>query len=251
MSLVTGILRAILVYDMEEIYFAILDFVLATVHCGLQVSQKFYIEDSEIYMNKALNFGKDLMEEIEKKISTLCIGIGWFVWQMNEHMNYEGMVICWMVSICGMLLMSHLGYVKMGSRPTCRLERKKLRVSRHGERLQLRVLLMFSLVGHAQCMDVAQMQQMMQSMAALTEAATKAATSAEKALTTMQGGGSASSSSGDGMIAASKILKNPDTFNGDDPTMFQQWKFTFSSWLVYGDQRFQEILENVEKSTGD
>ena len=64
----------------------------------------------------------------------------------------------------------------MGSRPTCRLERKKLRVSRHGERLQLRVLLMLSLVGHVQCIDVAQMQQVMQSMAALTEAATKAAT---------------------------------------------------------------------------
>ena len=96
MSMVTGIIRAFLVYDMEEIYFAILDFVLAAVHCALQVSQKFYIEDSEIYMNKAMDFGKALMEKIEKKVSTLCIGIGWFVWQMNEHMSYEGMVTCWL-----------------------------------------------------------------------------------------------------------------------------------------------------------
>ena len=90
----------------------------------------------------------------------------------------------------------------------------------------------------------------LQQMTVLATAATNAASAAEKAISAMsQSATSSTSASGgqEGLQAAARILKNPDTFSGDDPLSFIGWKFTFCSWLSYGDVRFQKCFDNLEK----
>ena len=53
--------------------------------------------------------------------------------------------------------------------------------------------------------------------------------------------------SNDGLQAASRILKARDTFNGDDVMLFQQWKYQVTSWLCFGDNRYSDILNVLEK----
>ena len=78
----------------------------------------------------------------------------------------------------------------------------------------------------------------------MAEAATRAATAAERALERATSSGSGAN---DGLSAASRILKSPDVYSGDDPMMFQQWKQQFTSWLCFGDSRYVEALDNLEK----
>ena len=49
------------------------------------------------------------------------------------------------------------------------------------------------------------------------------------------------------MESASKVLKNPDFFNGEDPTSFVSWKLTFETWMAYGDERFGDLLGKAER----
>ena len=57
---------------------------------------------------------------------------------------------------------------------------------------------------------------------------------------------SGSSGASEGLSAASRILKPPDTFSGDDPMTFASWRFQFTSWLTFGDSRYATMLERVE-----
>ena len=43
-------------------------------------------------------------------------------------------------------------------------------------------------------------------------------------------------------------LKSPDTFTGEDPAGFVNWKMQFESWLGYGDAKCAEMLSKVELS---
>ena len=52
-------------------------------------------------------------------------------------------------------------------------------------------------------------------------------------------------------LESARILKSPDVFTGEDPMVFQTWKFQFSSWLPFGDQRFQVVLDKVEALKDD
>ena len=83
----------------------------------------------------------------------------------------------------------------------------------------------------------------------LTEAATRAAMSAESTWNQVQSMISTSSSSAEGLQAASRILKAPDTFSGDDPMTLASWRFQFTSWLTFGDSRYTTLLEKVESLT--
>ena len=49
------------------------------------------------------------------------------------------------------------------------------------------------------------------------------------------------------MQAASRVLKNPGTFDGSDPRNFMSWKFVFTSLLNFGEPKFQKLLEKVEE----
>ena len=73
-----------------------------------------------------------------------------------------------------------------------------------------------------------QQQAMLQQVAALAQAATRAASAAEKALSSI-----GESRSSDGLQAASRILKSPDTYDGTDIMGFMAWKQQFSSWLKF------------------
>ena len=79
----------------------------------------------------------------------------------------------------------------------------------------------------------------------LAEAATAAANAATQALSSMQ------SRASTGLESATRILKAPNVFTGEDPMVFQTWKFQFSSSFSFGDQRFQEVLEKVEALRDD
>ena len=75
-----------------------------------------------------------------------------------------------------------------------------------------------------------------QRLSSMAEAATRAAVAAEEALKRQSPGGGTSN---DGLQAASRILKAPDTFNGDNVMLFQQWKHQFN--------RYSDILNVLEK----
>ena len=89
-----------------------------------------------------------------------------------------------------------------------------------------------------------QQHTMLQQVAALAQTATRAASAAEKALSNI-----GESRSSDGPQAASRILKSPDTFDGTDILGFMSRKQQFSSWLSFGDNRFSDKLERIEKLT--
>ena len=93
-------------------------------------------------------------------------------------------------------------------------------------------------------------QAFLQQMTNLAEAATKAAVAAEQALQAVGSASSGSDPTQSGLSAATRVLKNPDTFNGDDPYSFSTWKFAFTSWLSYGDSRYQAVLEEIERHVG-
>jgi len=104
-------------------------------------------------------------------------------------------------------------------------------------------------IGHVHAME--QQQAMLERVVALAEAATRAAVAAERATTqTVQTAATVAKASSsvvsDGLQAASKVLKNPDTYSGEDAMGFASWRFQFMSWLTYGDSRFIQILEAIE-----
>lgn len=71
----------------------------------------------------------------------------------------------------------------------------------------------------------------------LTEAATAAANAATQAPSSM------SSRAAGGVESATRILKAPDVFAGEDPMLSQTWKFQLSSRLPFDDQRFHEVVD--------
>ena len=87
-------------------------------------------------------------------------------------------------------------------------------------------------------MDVNIVQQITELAQAATRAAQAATTVAEKF---------GSKGMASGMESASKVLKNPDVFNGEDAASFMGWKLNFETWMAYGDDRFSELLGKVEK----
>lgn len=113
-------------------------------------------------------------------------------------------------------------------------------MSQHCSARKLRVFLIFAMSGNSWAMDVGMGSQIAELARAATMATTAASSVAEKV-------GTKSMSSG--MESASKVLKNPDAFTGEDPTSFMAWKFTFETWMSYGGERFGDLLGKVERMT--
>ena len=143
------------------------------------------------------------------------------------------------------LQMSHLSYQGDLRTRTCRKFQRRVAIRKQRQLLAMLFLCGFA---NARAMDEQTNVQsaFLQGMTAMAEAATRAATAAERALerTTGANGGSGST---DGLSAASRILKSLDVYSGDDPMLFQQWKQQFTSWLCFGDSRYVEALEALEK----
>ena len=78
----------------------------------------------------------------------------------------------------------------------------------------------------------------------LTEAATVAANAAAQALSSMQ------SRSSTGLESATKILKSPDVFTGEDPMVFQTWKFQFSSSRSFWKRlKHYEMIQQIHRAS--
>ena len=82
-------------------------------------------------------------------------------------------------------------------------------------------------------------------IAEMTQAATRAAAAAADASDRLQ----ARSSASGGLETASKVLKSPETFSGDNPLDFLAWKTSFETWLGFADEKYSDLLEKVEKMT--
>ena len=160
---------------------------------------------------------------------TAFLCMAWYVYFRMSHLSYGKYL-----TVCG-----HAVQLKKDSR----LNRRKVRrVSIVCQRHLVALIFIFG-CSNAFAMEQQQMQEaLLQRMSSMAEAATRAALAAEAAL-------SKSSGTGEGLSAASRILKAPDTFNGEDPMLFQQWKHQFTSWLSFGDSRYTEALNLVEKKT--
>ena len=144
---------------------------------------------------------------------------------------------------------SHLSY---GRKMQCRLEKRRSRRAMKQVQMQLVAAIFLCSLGNARAMEEAtgqsQMQEaFLQRMTSMAEAATRAAMAAEKALEKTSSSGGASSI--EGLQAASRILKPPDTYNGEDVMLFQQWKHQFTSWLCFGDGRYSDVLPVLEKKS--
>ena len=176
-----------------------------------------------------------------------------------EFMSVERIWAGWLVTVCILLWWSHLSLwrwlqtmaLRSATRPSMRAEKNKLRVKRAQIRLQLRAILFISLSPCCRGMEGQGEQAFLQQMTVLATAATNAANAAERAIGLMSQSQSSSSAGGgqgdSGLQAAARILKNPEAFTGDDPMAFSGWKFSFCSWLGFGDPRFQGYFEELEK----
>ena len=123
-------------------------------------------------------------------------------------------------------------------RQKSRLEKRKSRLGHYRLMRQMQVLIWISLMGNCWAMDVNVAQQITELAQAGTRAAQAATTVAEKV---------GSKGMASGMESASKVLKNPDVFSGEDAASFMGWKLNFETWVTYGDDRFGELLGKIEK----
>ena len=125
-----------------------------------------------------------------------------------------------------------------------RCDKRKERKIRVGNKRKLVALIFMCSVFHSRAME--QQQAMLERVAALAEAATRAAIAAER----VAGQTSASSStSGDGLSHASKLLKSPESFSGEDALNFPSWRFQFTSCLTYGESKYVAMLKKIEALT--
>ena len=143
-----------------------------------------------------------------------------------------------------------MGHLSCNGETQCRLQKRRLR--RDSSKMQRQLVAVILLCGltNVKAMEDETLQDaVLQRMASMAEAATRAAMAAEEALkrTTAASSSSGGTNPHEGLSAASRILKPPDTFNGEDIMLFQQWKHQFTSWLCFGDNRYAEALDLVEK----
>ena len=110
----------------------------------------------------------------------------------------------------------------------------------------MRVCLLVSLMGSVHRMET---QQLLEQIGRLTEAATQAANAAGVAAGRIAEAKEGRSASSTGLETATKILKAPDTYNGEDPIQFNSWKMRFESWWCFGDDRYTSLLSRIEGQT--
>ena len=179
------------------------------------------------------------------------------------HLSSSYVWILWLVSLCIVSLGSHLSQ----STPTSRLEKRRVRIHLDEQKKQLRALLFASCLisvsgmqGDGSPTGFAAAgggeQEFMQRLFQLTQAATNAALSAQSAIERMNAPSLSSSADSQdilqqGLSAASRILKTPDVFTGEDVHAFSSWRFQFTSWLTFGEGRYKELLERAETMSAD
>ena len=182
--------------------------------------------DSEHYNFLAKHYQQYLYVAMALAAATKdCMGHG-------DLMSVNSLWCCWALRLVLVWMLSHLGCALLS--PKNRTQKRMVRRQRIQCQFQLKESLFASWAMHCHGMEAGGEQgehAILQRMTILAEAAANAASAAERALNTM--GSSSSSSSGGalqtGLSAASKILRNPDRFSGEDTHVFSSWKFSFVS----------------------
>ena len=222
---------------------------------------KHYMELCSGFLDKLVELTFDFIEnfdinDVDTAIKKIFYG---GMGQFFGLMSVERMWMSWLTAIFSMLALSHLGqWFKTSTRPRTftsrnptRMERQRLRVKKVELQMQLKAVLFASWISCCSGMEGGSPGEnaFLQQMSMLATAATNAATAAERALGMMANQpGSSTHATGDGDLqAATRILKNPDVYTGDGPLGFSGWKFTFCSWLSFGDPRFQKAFDNLDK----
>ena len=111
----------------------------------------------------------------------------------------------------------------------------------------MKIVCFVSMMGTAHCME---MQQLLQQIGQLAEAATQAANAAGAA-NRMAAASQSKAPAAIGLEAATKILKAPDPYNGDEPIQFNAWKMQFESWLCFGDEKYTNLLSKEERQEAE
>ena len=173
----------------------------------------------------------------------------WMLERRGWRPNFlAAMVVLLMICGMGVMATSNMNPVR---RMACQEHMSRIEKRRNRRVAIVAKKQFISMMMICSCASAAAMEQdaMLQRIISLTEAATRAALSAEQTLGQFQTMTISATSSSEGLQAASRILKAPDTFNGDDPMQFASWRFQFTSWLKFGDSRYTTLLEKVETMT--
>lgn len=210
-------------------------------------------EIKELY-GKILSGLKELKEKVRievpvqnsmKILLTLCMLIAVLRMRETEELEVkETALVQWLVKVAtGVQLVKSVCLASSPKRNSSRLEKRRCHLNMIERRKHLQVLMFVAMVSYARCMD---QQVFMERIAEMTQAATRAAAAAAQASDRLQA--SRSSASG-GLETASKVLKSPETFSGDNPLDFLAWKTSFETWLGFADEKYSDLLEKVEKLT--
>ena len=166
--------------------------------------------------------------------------------QVFQHAVF-GMLTMFLVALMAIYMRQKISRHVAVREHVSRICKRRQRRENSKSRRQLTAIIFLCSMTSAAAME---QDAVLQRIITLTEAATRAAMSAESTLNQVQTMTSSSTSgSAEGLQAASRILKAPDTFSGDDPMSFASWRFQFTSWLTFGDSRYSTLLEKVESLT--
>ena len=176
--------------------------------------------------------------------------------------GYTGLWLSWLLSLSVIWTSSHLSW-RVRKEKKSRFDKTKDARCRCKLKRQVQVLLFASFMmechgmkGRGQSGAVTD-GEFLDRMTQLAESAASAARAAETAIgllssatSSSAGAAGASSSTSSamqaGLTAASRVLRNPDVFDGTDPHGFVSWKFIFTSWLTFAEPKFQQMLDKVE-----
>ena len=120
----------------------------------------------------------------------------------------------------------HISECRKRWKSMSRIEKKRSYLGHVETKKRLKVLCFVMMIHSAKVMD---QQAFVDQVVELTRAATTAASSAASAMQSMQQFQQGKGSAASGLEPASRILKNPDLFSGDNPLEFMSWKSLFES----------------------
>ena len=231
------------------------------------------VEDWTLDFLEKITYGSDFMSDLNEVVNSMngkfnytsCVAsallwnhvskdlVEYVIPTVYEELTGERRLWWILVVSCliGVLIWMILGPMKKRCR--CRPHREKGHLSykrrkwdgslrkRFECRLRLRGVLFLSCWLGANTMDAGQAAQMMNQMMQMTEAATNAARVSALALEKMD-----QKKAVGNFGEASKVLRSPESLEGDDPLRYVSWRETFMNWLTYGDPRFTDLIRDVE-----
>ena len=242
---------------MKELYETIT--ALMDVNPAMEMDMHFRIFNNYDYMVDFVNKLHYVKLKFGSAWQPACLALWWLL-TPHSGFRYLQWIGClsdvvggqiFLVAVVVLLMICGLGVMSPVRRMACQEHMSRIE-KRRSRRVAIVAKKQFmSMMVICSCASAAAMEQdaMLQRIISLTEAATRAALSAEQTLGQAQTVTSSATSSSEGLQAASRILKAPDTFNGDDPTQSASWRFQVTSWLTFGDSRYTTLLEKVEAMT--